>query len=336
MLSFLFALGSSTHEVKIKDVDGHNFRKAVFHRDLMTIWVALLSSPDYSGHMEANTEFEKAFNICKNIIRFVYCDAKKNVHIPRRLNLKEKDLPQFCVFYPSGQSCFPANITGREMANIALGHYPSIYVKEADETWIHKADSNAILFTNKVQNPPLWNAIGGQFQKTQLKIGISRNETLAKMVGVKIFPSIVLTNYTHQILYDGEVNFESMIDVFKKFMTKRMQKMGHSLQIFELSEFKNKCNVSDTICIIDGINNVSEPFNLLRKQHITQKLEFFYGTDNFPIEKAEIGKITIVKSDLTGYIIVNDYAELERIIQNLIDDKVQWIENFPVSHEEEL
>jgi hypothetical protein len=147
----LFLRLSLVFSVKKKEeilvLDEHRFRHTVFRRDLMEIWVGLLTSQSYAGHTHAATAFDEAFAIAKGFLKFAYLDSEKNHYLPRRLNATNG--PYFCVFHPAGENCFLANVTARELVNRAA-HYITDSAEIAEANWVAANEQNpiAILFTD--------------------------------------------------------------------------------------------------------------------------------------------------------------------------------------------
>ncbi|OHT06502.1 hypothetical protein TRFO_25456 [Tritrichomonas foetus] len=315
-------------------MDGHRFRNAVFHREPLDVWVSLISSQDLSGHTEANAAFDDAFKLSKGFLKFAYLDSSKNVHIPRRLEIKS--LPSYCVFHTSGQICIPANISARELINFASYYLPDLSEK-ANPEWIKKDESNpvAILFTEKEATPMLWAAIATAFYKSTIRIGVSRDHDFAKTLGVEQFPSIVFHNYTHNIIYEGQNDYLTLKLNIKKFWQKRFSRTRSALTVKPMSEYKKLCKGSDKICLIHTVENVDSKFERLRKKHTTQMIEFLFGHDELPIPEMKKNGIYAIYPEKQMYIDIGNFDNLNRIITDIISEKAEW-KNYQIENNNEL
>ena len=263
------------HKDEILEMDGHRFRQAVFHRDMLETWVTLLSAQDLEGHVFANSVFDEAFNIGRGFLRFAYLDTAKNPHIPRRLNLNL--LPQFCVFHAAGETCVPANISARELINLASSYLPD-FTEEADVAWLKKDEQNpvAILFTDKPETPLLWVAIASAFRGQPLRIGVSRDKPFGESLSVTRFPTILLHNYSHNIPYDGDNEFSALLTTLQQFLQKKLTRVRSGLKVHPISEFDKYCT-GDKICFIYSSESPSKEMEELRQRHSTGMFEFFFG-----------------------------------------------------------
>lgn len=322
-LSFLtFFATSGKKKDEIIEMDGHRFRLSVLHREQSDTWVTLLSSQDLKGHTEANSEFDKAFSIGKGFLKFAYLDTSKNSNIPKRLKLK--NLPQYCVFYTASQTCVPANISARELINLASYYLPD-FSEKASSQWLKKDESNpvAILFTDRKETPPLWAAISNVFHKSLIRIGISNDHELSKSLGIeRDFPFIVLHNFSHNIIYEGKNEFLTLKLNIKKFMQKKFFKVRSGLNVRPISEYKN-FEGADTICVVNIADDLDPNLEKIRKKYTTSMLEFFYGakSENLHVNEAKNGDVLVIFNDVGKYLNVDSLNELEKILPEIISGK---------------
>lgn len=171
---FLSLIKAKDSKVESVEMNSHRFRQAVFHREDFDTWVTLLSDPEYKGHDEAKDIFYEAYKIGKGFLKFAFLDTQKNPNVPKKLEIKKE--PTFCIFYTSGRKCLRADISARELVNLASSFIPD-FIQEANEQWMRNSLDipGAILFTEKPTNPMLWAAISNVFHKYQVKIGVSRD-----------------------------------------------------------------------------------------------------------------------------------------------------------------
>ena len=285
---FVLVLFSSCRKQKdeIIEMDGHRFRQAVFHRDALETWVALLSAQDLEEHYAANSVFDEAFALGKGFLRFAYLDTTKNKHIARRLNLDV--LPQFCVFHAAGETCFQANVTARELINIASSYLPD-FTAQADLKWIRKDEQNpvAILFTDKPSTPLIWVAVATAFRGTPLRIGVSRDREFAESLGVTKFPTILLHNFSHNIQYEGDNVFSALKTTLKQFLQRKLMRVRSSLKVHPLSDFDKYCS-DDKICFVYASETPSREMEELRQKHSTGMFEFFFGVSESQRERSTV------------------------------------------------
>ncbi|KAK8895055.1 hypothetical protein M9Y10_023497 [Tritrichomonas musculus] len=328
IFTFLIFFGfSSKKKDEIVEMDGRRFRLSVLHREPSDTWVSLLSSQDLEGHTEANTEFDKAFAIGKGFLKFAYLDTSKNVNIPKRLKLKT--LPQYCIFYTASQTCIPANISARELINLASYYLPD-FTEKASLQWLKKDESNpvALLFTDKKETPALWAAISNVYHKSMLRIGISNDHNFAKELGIESdFPVIIFHNYTHNIIYEGKNDFLTLKVNIKKFMQKKFFKVRSGLSVRPIREYNNNYQGTDTICIINIADDLNPDLEKIRKKFTTSKFDFFYGekSENLHIPETKKGDILIIFNEIGKYINVDSLEKLESIILELLAGNT----NFP-------
>ena len=306
-------------------MDGHRFRMAVFHRDMLELWVTLISSQDESGHTQASETLEEAFKLGKGFLKFAYLDGRKNVKVPRRLGLKQ--LPQFCIFHPSGQTCFNSSLTARELVNIASSYLPD-FTHTVDEKWYSEPETPvAILFTEKKNTPLLWSAISYHFKPHPIKIGKSTDKQLASKFGITTFPSIVMKNMSHTIIYEGDNEFLPLKDILKKFYSKKLLKLRKNIRVFPLKDFEEQCKGQDTVCIIHANKELTLEFEIQRKKHTTSMLEFFYGNEDLPHPLLKQNGIIAIKKNTDQYLLINDFKELENVIPKILDNSIIWNQN---------
>jgi hypothetical protein len=324
----MFALVAFAAAVKKKeeilDLDGHRFRHTVFHRDLLDIWVSALSSPDYSGHAQAMSTFDDAFKLGKGFLKFAYLDCVKNTYIPRRLGLTKA--PHFCVFYAGGEQCRSGNMSAREIINWASSFLPD-FTEAADEKWLDANEQNptAILFTERETTPLLWVAVSTAFRRTPLKIGISRDHDLATRLGVTKFPTVLLHNLTHNIVYEGENEYLAMKTNFKKFMMKRLFRIRSAVKVKPLNDYPNSCVGHDTICIIQAVEAASPDMEAMRWKHRTTMFEFFYGTTG----GYEPGAIVVKWPARNRRLDVAKIQDLEGVLTQILNGTAVWTETEP-------
>ena len=303
ILFFVFLVKSGKKKDEIIEMDGHRFRISVLHREKSDTWVTLLSSQDLKGHSEANSEFDKAFSIGKGFLKFAYLDTSKNSNIPKRLKLKI--LPQYCIFYTSSQVCIPANISARELINLASYYLPD-FSEKASTQGIKKDESNpvAILFTDKEETPALWAAISNVFHKSLIRIGTSRDHDFAKSLGIeRDFPVIIFHNYTHNIIYEGKNDFLTLKLNIKKFMQKKFFKVRSGLNVKPISEYGK-----------------------IRKKYTSSIFDFFYGdkSENLHVPEVKNGDILIIFNEIGKYLKVDSLDNLESILSQIISGKTNF------------
>jgi hypothetical protein len=136
---FLFLALSQAIEKKEEildlDRDQHRFRKIVFHRDAIDVWVSAMSAPDFAGHTQAMTALNKAFTLGKGFVRFAYLDCIEKICLPGRLNLRKQ--PYFCVFQATGK-----DLTERDIVNIASA-YSTGFTEAANAKWLRLSEQNS-------------------------------------------------------------------------------------------------------------------------------------------------------------------------------------------------
>ena len=127
---FVLVLFSSCRKQKdeIIEMDGHRFRQAIFHRDALETWVALLSAQDLEEHYAANSVFDEAFALGKGFLRFAYLDTTKNKHIARKKLTQEEIVKEVTALQDMGHKRLALE-TGEDPANC-----PIEYVLESIKT----------------------------------------------------------------------------------------------------------------------------------------------------------------------------------------------------------
>jgi hypothetical protein len=319
----LFALTAAIKKKdEILDLDQHRFRKIVFHREFGDVWVSGMSSPDFPGHTQTMTALDDAFKLAKGFLKFAYLDSVKSTYLSQRLHLSKQ--PYFCFFYTGGDECRPAtNLSARDVVNIGSAFLMDC-VKTADAKWLktHKQNPTAILFTEQEQTPVLWRAIEGVFRRTPLKIGLSRDRDFAKSLNVTLFPTILLHNFTHNLVYEGENEYTAMKLHLKKFMTNRLLKVKPALKVRPLADYRNSCQGPDTICIVHAVSEPASELEILRLKHRTSLFEFFFGTGG----EYKSGSIAVNWPHKNRYIEVDGFERLEKVLGEILNGTAVWNE----------
>jgi len=303
-------------------MDGHRFRMTVFHRDMLELWITLISSQDSPGHSQASETLEEAFKLGKGFIKFGYLDGRKNVHVPRRLSIKQ--FPQFCIFHPSGQTCMNSTMTARELVNMASSYLPD-FCQKVDSKWFSEPDIPvAILFTEKKNTPNLWAAISYHFKPHPIRIGKSDDQELAAKFGITTLPAIVMKNMTHTIVYEGDNEFLPLKDTLKKFSQKKLMKIRKSLRVYPLKDFEENCKGQDTVCLVHASEELSQEFEIYRKKHTTSMLEFFYGLENLPHPAMKTGSVFAIRKSTNEYIEMKSLEELSTVVPKILEKTATW------------
>jgi hypothetical protein len=331
MFLFIILTQGIKKKEEILDLDQHRFRKIVFHRDAFDVWVSAMSAPDFPGHTQAMTALDDAFKLGKGFLKFAYLDCIKNTYIPRRLNLTKQ--PYFCVFHAAGEDCRPGqDLSGRDVVNLASAFLPD-FTETANAKWIRANEQHpaAILFTEREYTPVLWVAVATAFRGSQLKIAVSRDKEFAKALNVSQFPTILLHNLTHNIVYEGENEYITMKTNLKKFMLKRLLKVRSNLKVRPLAEFDNLCQGLDKICIVHAVSELAPELERLRVKHQTGLFEFFFGTGG---EEVGDGAVVVNWPGKNRFIRVSNIEELEGVLSQILDGTAVWSEKAVILEEE--
>lgn len=153
-----------------------------------------------------------------------------------------------------------------------------------------------------------------------MRIGISRDHEFAKSLGVESFPTILLHNYSHNIVYEGENDFSNLKANLKKFMQKKLIKIRSVLKVRPVSEFDSYCNTEDKVCIIHASDSVSELLEKLRLKYSTGMFEFFFGKS----EDQPDGTILVKWPGQRKYIELNHIDTLESVINQILNKTAVW------------
>jgi predicted SprT family Zn-dependent metalloprotease len=168
-------------------------------------------------------------------------------------------------------------------------------------------------------------AVSTAFRRTQLKIGISRDRELAAKLGVTKFPTVLLHNLTHNIIYEGENEYLAMKTNFKKFMMKRLYRIRSAVKVKPLTEYPNSCVGHDTICVIQAVDTVSPDMEAMRWKHRTTMFEFFYGTTGGYAP----GSIVVKWPARNRKLDVAKIEDLEVALAQILNGTAVWTETEP-------
>jgi hypothetical protein len=322
MLLFLALAHAIKKKEEILDLDQHRFRKIVFHRDMLQVWVSGMSSPDFAGHSQTMTVLDDAFALGKGFLKFAYLDVVKNTHIPRRLELSKQ--PHFCFFHPGGHECLPAQgLSARDVVNRASAYLPD-FTENATRKWLdmHEQSPAAILFTEREQTPVLWVAIATAFRGTALRIGISRDREFAKTLNVTKLPTILLHNFSHSLVYEGDNEYLSMKTNLKKFMMKRLARVRAAVKVKPLKDYGSACKGADRICVIHAVGAAEPEFEALRLKYKTTLFEFFFGTGG----EQPAGSVMVNWPGRNRNIAVANLSALDGVLAQIVEGTAAWTE----------
>ena len=324
LLSFLFSLAISKKVEKIEDMDRHRFKNTVLEGRKITVYVALLSNPDFEGHTHANEVLEEAFQIGKGFLKFCYLDTSKDRSIARKFNVTE---PIFGIFHAGGHILLPAhNITARILVNKASFMIPDFTMKitnELDESYITPV---VVLFTERKIPPSLWTAISYEFRDKQhlVKIGFSNNKTLASHYNITEFPKLLMKNSSKTLVYDAISDFPSLKDMITKFYLKRLTSKVKQLIAYPLKTFRKRCSKADKICIVHTTASLQDDFLRFRKMYTTSLLDFLYGNEKFPYDFMKNDTVYGFRVDSGQYFETDNLEDLEFLLPQVLTGKNKW------------
>jgi hypothetical protein len=281
-----------------------------------------MSAPDFPGHSQAMSVLDDAFKLGKGFLKFAYLDCVKSTYLPRRLNLTKS--PHFCFFHAAGEVCQPGeNLSARDVVNIASTFLPD-FTETANPKWLRLNEQNptAILFTERENTPVLWVAVGRAFRRSPLKIGVSRDKEFAKTLNVTQFPTILLHNLSHNIVYEGENDYLALKTNLKKFMSKKLLRVRSALKVKPMVEYENACKGLDTICIVHAVADLAPELEALRVKHRTGLFEFFFGTGG----DEEEGSLVVKWPGKNRFIRVENLGALEGVLAEVLDGTAVWSE----------
>ena len=313
-------------EPRVVEMDSRRFRKSINRRRMSDVWVTLFTSKEIPGHVSANSILDESFSLPKGFVKFAYLDSSKNAYIPNKLNLHH--FPCFCIFHYKGYECKNASeLDAREIVNWASSFLID-FSDYADESWLekHEQEPSVILFTEKTETPLMWVGISNEFRKSSLKIAVSNNTNLAETkFNIHEFPTILMHNFSHNIIYNGPNDYQSLTSNFKLFAQRKYQKSGSKLYIHKLDDFDNYCKEGN-VCIIKNDENIDNNYDLLRRKHTTSFLQFFYGS-KLPKQLSCLENTPFLAySPLNnGYIKIENITQLQNIINSILDKKEEWI-----------
>ena len=323
-LSFLISSVISRKVEKIEDMDRHRFKNTVLEGRKITVYVALISNPDFEGHTQANEVLEEAFQIGKGFLKFCYLDCSKDRAFARKYKITE---PTFGIFHAGGQILLPAhNMTARMLVNKASFMIPDFTMKitnELDESYITPV---VVLFTERKIPPSLWTAISYEFRDKQhlVKIGFSNNKTLAAHFNITEFPKLMLKNSSKTLIYDAINDFSSLKEMINKFILKRLTSKVKQLMAFPIKTFKKRCSKVDKICIVHTAESLQDDFLRFRKIYTTSLLEFLYGNDKLPYPFMKNNTVYGFRVDSGQYFETENLDDLEFLLPQVLTGKNKW------------
>ena len=319
--ALIFTILSTNLKDEIIKMDFNKFKNNVANRGEYETWLVLISNQN--GNENEIKVFNDAFKIGKGFLKFGYIENEKNSNIQKKLHLKK--IPQFCIYHMNGQKCIDTDIQAKNLINLASSYLPDFTAK-ASTKWIEKDEANpvAILFTEKEDTPMLWAAISLKYHKKQIRIGISRDKNFAKSLGVEKFPTILLHNFSHNIIYDGPNNFESLSSEIEKFIQKKVQKVSKEMTILPLKQYDNVCTKSGKVCIIHCIDSLDPKFHSIRKENPTPIIDFLYGSGPYPVNKMKDGGLYAVFSEKNKYFEISNIDNLEEVIHDIMYGELLW------------
>lgn len=326
MLLLLVFLGAArVREPRIVEMDNRRFKKSVMKRQMGDVWVVLFTSKDIAGHTAARAVLDESFALARGFIKFAHLDTSKNPYTPNKLNLEQ--FPCFCTFHFRGYECRNASdLSARAVVNWASENLID-YSDLADAQWLRRyaQEPVAVLFTTKPETPPVWLAVSGALQKSQLHIGISHDaELAAREFGIRDFPAIALRNFTHKLVYSGPNDFESITGSLRLFQKRRYVTPGTRALIHSAARFDELCRAG-TICVLRAADSVGEALESLRQRHTTAMLQFFFGSAlPQPLRGLPQTEFYVFSPSHSSYIAAADAQQLEDTVTAVLAQEAQW------------
>ena len=335
--SFIFCLNRN----KVLELNYRGYRKNILNRTEDKTWIVLFYDEENKNQREVHQQFIKTASLSLDILNFASVDAKKNVQLAEDCNIFPQNLPKIMVYYYKGKTEYVGNKRPDKMATNLLKFLPPV-TKNATFSW--KKDlidektkrKSAILFAYNESVPDFWNALAGHFQKDDINIGYSNNQTLFDMFEIIEVPAIIFLNQSGQYNYHGRTTFKILKEAIKSFIFGRFKvnqenpKQIEKEPYYFSDEFEKVCFSHRSYCVVHASDMLDEEFEKIHDENNGKPFKWFYSGDGWPFSFIKENTIWIFNPRNKKVMKVNSMKELKSRIES-IDGDYTWYDLADVS-----
>ena len=291
---FLPFLAVSLGSPYITKLTSQNFESEIDKRSNLTVYMVMFHGAHCPACQMAYPQYQEAAEESQGMIKFGEVDTSVEYSLGSRFQIHS--IPTFIIFHPKGQTMYNRERSARSFLNSASQFLPHL-AQPVNEAWSEKPKA-VILFSDKPTSPPLWAGISCAFSGTDIEIGFTNNQTLARRFGITAFPTIYMIDKEIKMVYNGKNKFALIRKGINDFFEGKLRptptpeptplpKLIHQLESAE--EIQNECKGKGVFCVIEGGEKPSRAFEAAAQKYRHDRFRFYTCGEKCPLEYAKKG-----------------------------------------------
>lgn len=272
----------------VTHITANNFGKEIEKRSNTTVYFVMFHGEHCPACQMAYPEFSEAAKESSGMIKFGHIDTSREYGLASKFNIR--GIPTFIIFHPKGQQTYMRERSARAFLNTASKFIPQL-AKSVDDSW-KASEKSVILFSDKPSSPPIWSAISCEFHESDVSVGFSNNQTLAKEFGVTAFPTILMIEGEKKMVYSGKVKFGLIKTAIKNFFsgtltpaptpqpTAAPQLIHDFVDIGDIDKY---CKGKGVFCVLKGAGISDEKFEAAARKYRHDRFRFYTCGEQSPL-----------------------------------------------------